>query len=258
MTRFIHIPLCAVLLFSGCDVRMDHEPSPAPVQSLPGIHDAVYTRNMEALLKHYQKGSDLNARNEQGLTPLHLAIALNHEQVVLQLLEWGVDPNIADAYGSTPLHMAASRDQRYVTHLLVRQEADTAATDMNGYTPAEIAYFMDHPDVVEFLVASGAEDPRDQETPDDKPQVSPSPEVVQATAPQPLRSAESRKWTSTADEQTTGRFVELQGDVVVLRTPDDQMLRVPLRHLRDDDRALARELSQMPTGTASDKEGAVR
>ena len=243
-TFLFHILPGALLVLTACEVRLDDERTPAPAPAPISVHEAVIDNQVDVLRRLYVEGADLNARNEQGLTPLHIAIALERDSLTRHLLEWEADPNRADPYGSSPLHMAASRDMRTVARLLIRHGADLAATDDNGYTPAEIAHFMNHSSLVDFLMAAGAEDPRQREIPTHTPQVSPRPAALAELQPTRTNDAAFRTWTSNDREQITARFLELRDEMVVLRTPDEQTIRVPVQHLHPDDRQRAQEMSR--------------
>ncbi len=238
MQRII-IAISCLFLLTACEVRIEDDALPAPTPELPDIHEAVLDSDMNALRRHYQAGGDFNARNEQGLTPLHLAIALDDRDLVRQLLDWGADPDVTDEHGSSPLHMAASRDLRHATHLLIRGGAGIEARDGKGHTPAEIAHYMDHTEVVDFLIAAGADDPREREAPEERPAVSPSPDVLAELRTPTPPSEEYQTWTSIGREEVSAQFLGITNDMVVLRTPDDQTIRVPVPHLQEADRERA-------------------
>ena len=56
------------------------------------------------VLLHY--GADINAKDENGLTPLHYAVRRNDQEVVKVLLNEGANVNVKDNDGLTPLHFA--------------------------------------------------------------------------------------------------------------------------------------------------------
>ena len=233
--------LC-LLLSAGCDVP------PPPVSEPPSggaeprsYHEAVRVGDRDALRRHFEQGADLNAPDAAGWPVLHLAIAMEQSDTVRQLLDWGASAGVTDSHGSTPLHVAAGQGQAHVARLLIQRGADLAATDESGFTPADIAHVMGHDGLVAYLVAAGADDPRDKPTPDADRMVPThtAADVREPRAPLFLED-DFRIWTSTDQEATRAALVEVLEDMVVLRTPDERLLRVPIRHLRTEDREAVR------------------
>ena len=70
------------------------------------IHDAVEEGNIEAVKQHLSTGTDVNAKDESGMTPLHYATSLGHTEVAELLIAEGADVNAKDVDGDTPLDMA--------------------------------------------------------------------------------------------------------------------------------------------------------
>jgi ankyrin repeat protein len=52
------------------------------------------------------EGADVNAADDQGLTPLHFAVQRDSVEVVRLLLDAGAEVNATDANGETPLYKA--------------------------------------------------------------------------------------------------------------------------------------------------------
>ncbi len=247
MYRMIHrlapggLILC-LLLTVGCDVPPPPRSDPPSVDAAPrSLHEAVRVGDRAALRRHFEQGADLNEPDGSGWPLLHLAIAMEQPDTVRQLLEWGASAGGTDSYGSTPLHVAAGQGQVHVARLLIQRGADVAATDESGFTPADIAHVMGHDGLVTYLVAAGADDPRDKPTPDAERMVPTHTraDVREPRAP-PFPENEFRVWTNTDQEETRAALVEVLEDMVVLRTPDERILRVPIRHLRADDREAVR------------------
>ena len=55
--------------------------------------------------RHLDKGSDVNAKDENGVTPLHYAAEGGYNEIVELLIDKGVDVNTKDNLGRTPLDM---------------------------------------------------------------------------------------------------------------------------------------------------------
>jgi hypothetical protein len=77
-------------------------------KTLP-IHRAAESGNLDALIPLVEDTNNLNAKNEQGLTPLVLAFEKGYLSAVALLVDSGADVNARDPDGNTVL-------QRYVIH----------------------------------------------------------------------------------------------------------------------------------------------
>jgi cytohesin len=96
-----------LLLENGAKFRSNDRDTtygfPLGERGVTALHGAVAKPVAEALL---EKGANLNAQDEHGLTPLHTAIGRFSLQTMRTLLERGADPTIKDENGNTPLHTA--------------------------------------------------------------------------------------------------------------------------------------------------------
>ena len=71
---------------------------------------AVKEGNIEAVKQHLAAGTDVNAKNDNGVTPLHGAVFSGHKELIELLIAKGADVNAIDADGKTPLDWAAHPD----------------------------------------------------------------------------------------------------------------------------------------------------
>ena len=104
---------------------------------LAPLHLAAYVGSPTGVIEVLiDRGADVNARVENGLTPLHLAAGNNDNSHVVQfLLSRAADSNARDENGDTPLHLAAKgdlcrRDEvrcRLLFSFLLYNSADTNA-----------------------------------------------------------------------------------------------------------------------------------
>ena len=104
-----------------------------------------------------ERGVDVNASGELGLTALHAAAIMGRKEVVEFLLAKGANINATDEYGATPLCWAIGGDQYEVVRLLMEQGADVNTATVEGETPLWAALTWDEPNLAEFLIARDAE-----------------------------------------------------------------------------------------------------
>ena len=71
------------------------------------IHEAAYDGNIEAVKQHLAAGSDVNAKDNNELTPLHWAAREDRKEVAELLIAKRADVNARDYAGRTPLDSAA-------------------------------------------------------------------------------------------------------------------------------------------------------
>ncbi|CAI9716767.1 E3 ubiquitin-protein ligase MIB1-like [Octopus vulgaris] len=84
------------------------------------LHWAVDCRRFEAVELLLSRGSEVNARSNDGQTPLHRACWWGHLHTVDMLLGHnGIDANVVDSDGDTPLHVAVrGRNDKLVSVML--------------------------------------------------------------------------------------------------------------------------------------------
>lgn len=103
-------------------------------------------------------GADLEARNEDGLTPLLLAADERADQTVALLLKLGADINAqSTAEKYTALHYAAHNSDTDTLKLLVKAGAKLDIKDAKGLTPLHHAAIEADDDHVEYLLGKGAD-----------------------------------------------------------------------------------------------------
>jgi ankyrin repeat protein len=101
--------------------------------------ETIGKRDIEAVKQHLAAGADVNAKDEEGLTPLHLAASWGHKEVAELLIGKCADVNAKDIDGWTPLHDAAATGHKEITELLIAEGADVNETDGSGETPLDYA-----------------------------------------------------------------------------------------------------------------------
>ena len=126
------------------------------LRSIFNLHDAI-----KAIIAI---GGDVNARNQEGITPLHWAIEKGELEIVRELLANGADINAtyskertAIAYGRTALLWAIEKGELEIVRELLASGADIKATDNTGITALHWAIEKGELEIVRELLASGAD-----------------------------------------------------------------------------------------------------
>jgi ankyrin repeat protein len=121
--------------FETCDVNAIDDDDVTP------LHLAArsgHTQVIEFLLGI--PGIDITFRNKNGDSPLHEAICANAESVELLITQPGIDLNVAQTAGLTPLHCAVIKQQPEIVRLLVgREQVNMNCVDAQGRTPLHFA-----------------------------------------------------------------------------------------------------------------------
>ena len=96
---------------------------------------------------------NVNAQDDDGLTPLHYAALSGNVRIISLLLENGAVVNIPDKKGLDPLHYAAWQGYMDPVGLLLSGGADANAQSVDSRdTPLHLAAQHGHYDVVALLV----------------------------------------------------------------------------------------------------------
>ena len=136
------------------------KPPPQPPDI--SIHKAANTGNIEAVKQHLAAGTDVNAKDSNGMTPLHHAAYQGHIHVVELLIDNGADVNAKDDGGWVPLSRAAMRagisgyrGHKEIVELLIAKGADVNMKDEDGKTPLDYAIGRNQPESVDLLRKHG-------------------------------------------------------------------------------------------------------
>jgi ankyrin repeat protein len=113
-----------------------------PLGSLGALEFAARQGCVDCVPVLVQAGADINAPDQDGITPLLSAMINGHYDVANVLLENGANPNIADRTGRTPLYSAVD---------------DHTMPASNRPSPKEIDNETTSLDLVKTLVAKGAD-----------------------------------------------------------------------------------------------------
>ncbi|XP_068697924.1 transient receptor potential cation channel subfamily A member 1 homolog [Montipora foliosa] len=100
-----------------------------------------------------EQGSDVNVRDNYGMTPLHHAASKGNLTAVIELLQCKeIKVDELDASGSTPLHCAATEGVAEVVKALLDAGADVRAKDSEKMTPIHFACSDGKIDTVKVLL----------------------------------------------------------------------------------------------------------
>jgi len=102
----------AAVMLVGCGPRMS-------------IHEAAGDGNIEAVKKHLAAGTDVDAKNEKGMSPLIQAAWGGHNEITKLLIAKGADVNAMDDDGITPLDFAIVDKQSETADLLRKHGGKT-------------------------------------------------------------------------------------------------------------------------------------
>ena len=100
------------------------EPQTAKAPDISLI-EAAKEGSIEAVEQHLATGSDVNAKDNNELTPLHWAAREGRKEVAELLISKGAEVNIQDKYINTPLDMAILWKAPKVADLLRKHGAKT-------------------------------------------------------------------------------------------------------------------------------------
>jgi ankyrin repeat protein len=131
-------------------------------QGMTPLHMAVQGMRLEVARFLLDRGADVNALNEDERSPLHLAALRGDEAMTRLLLERGAEPNArtrVEVGWRTPLHLAALRGDVAVTRALLERGADPDALDDTDWTPREYAAGWDHHPIAALLGQAAAKEP---------------------------------------------------------------------------------------------------
>lgn len=103
--------------------------------SSEALFQAVVDKDIEALKSQTaDKSTNINCKNEEGMTPLHFAADRGFPEGVQHLISIGADVNLLDNSNQTPLMYAVICDHKDVVSMLLEFGADITIKDSDGLT----------------------------------------------------------------------------------------------------------------------------
>ncbi len=121
------------------------------------IYDAARNGDLAGVQAELDKGMDVNAKTDYGMTPLHFAAYSGHKEIAELLIAEGADVNAKEEGDGTPLLYAAIRGHKEIAELLIAEGADVNAKDKYGFTPLYQSARFGHKEVAELLIAKGVD-----------------------------------------------------------------------------------------------------
>ena len=118
------------------------------------LHFAATEGNIILIDSLISKGADINARNDEGMTPLMAAIIREKKDSLEHLIKRGARINVETSEKLTPLHVALSRGFYDGVNTLIQSGAKLDARDKYGNTPLHMAIGMGRIDIAASLITS--------------------------------------------------------------------------------------------------------
>ena len=129
------------------------------------LHWAALYGNNGVVKLLLTKGANVNATDNDRMTPLHLVAKNDRKETARLTLETAklllasnADVNAVDfPFGDSPLHKAAGGTNKELAELLLANKADANARNGSGWTPFHVAASAGRKDMAELLLAHGAD-----------------------------------------------------------------------------------------------------
>jgi len=115
---------------------------------------AAEAGNIKAVKQHLAAGTDVNTKDEHGITSLHKALLGGHEEIVELLIDNGADVNVKSDGGEYPL-VTAILFHKKIIELLITKGADVNVKDVDGDTPLDLANVFNRPETADLLRKHG-------------------------------------------------------------------------------------------------------
>lgn len=166
MSKQIPAVLClcsSFLLFLCCNLQAAAhkipQKTPPADQKTPVLHTLAMTGNVAQFEKivRYPDTSNVNCRNDDGLTPLHCAVIHKKKNMVDALLNRRAAVNAQTKELMTPLHYAAQQGAVLIARDLIKHLANVNAQDNRLRTPLHYAAYLGSANMITLLLKHGAD-----------------------------------------------------------------------------------------------------
>ena len=121
------------------------------------LTDAIVKNDLQAVSNFIDKGSDVNKKSKNGITPLFVAIETNNIKAVKMLLKNGATPNTHSSDGRFPLIIAAVSGYTDIARELLKSGADPNMRNNVGTTALIWAAAKGYIDIVKLLLENNAD-----------------------------------------------------------------------------------------------------
>ena len=137
--------------------QADAKGSPLTKSDTGGIKDVIIRGDKDAIEHLFSNNSQINRKDDEGLTPLHISVMHGNVQIVEMMIKRGAVINAVDNYGRTPLYYAALYMKPDIAELLLKNGANPNIGDREGKSPLCIGYSgsRDNGDILKALVKAG-------------------------------------------------------------------------------------------------------
>jgi len=142
---------CVKLLAPHDDRTYINRPTP---DGATALHCAARMGHAESITCLFERGADVNCKDEQGWTPLHYATMEGHVDCIEALIACGADPNQHDRQMRGPLFLAVIWQRTLVASILINSGASMTDRDNYGITPLQCAATASREDFVKIFADS--------------------------------------------------------------------------------------------------------
>tara|TARA_B100002003_G_scaffold165817_1_gene154001 strand:- start:152 stop:700 length:549 start_codon:yes stop_codon:yes gene_type:complete len=119
------------------------------------IHEAALVGAIEAVKQHLAAGTDVNAKDEDGLTPLHEAAGGGQKEITELFIAKGADVNANTPDGLTVFFAAILGANKEIIELLIAKGADVNVRGFGGMTPLNMADDEGEKEIADLLRKHG-------------------------------------------------------------------------------------------------------
>ncbi|TAK58171.1 MAG: ankyrin repeat domain-containing protein, partial [Bacteroidetes bacterium] len=121
------------------------------------LHSAVSSGSVDLVKKCIEAKLDVNAKDDDELTPLFIAAMADSKEIVGMLLAAGARVDAEDQSGKTALHYAAINGNKEMISMLLAAGAEVNAKTERDITPLHYAALCASPEIVNLLLEHKAE-----------------------------------------------------------------------------------------------------
>lgn len=121
------------------------------------LHQLAASNDAPAIRLLIAKGTDIDARDQQGRTALLVATHANNIEAARVLIDAGADVNAKDAIEDSPYLYAGARGHLEILRMTLAHGADLKSTNRYGGTALIPAAERGHVDTVRTLIEAGVD-----------------------------------------------------------------------------------------------------